>query len=94
MCVSYLNDSLIFVFLYFCFNFVAKGGKDWTYQPSKLNDLQQDLLLIVAGVSQDTHFNETQVRQEWTDAHAARYIVDRLGAFFPEAPITVEEISK
>lgn len=72
----------------------AKGGKDWTYQPSKLNDLQQDLLLIVAGVSQDTHFNETQVRQEWTDAHAARYIVDRLGAFFPEAPITVEEISK
>lgn len=64
------------------------GAKGRTrYTPQKLNDLQQDLLLIVAGVANDGAFNETAVRREWTDAQAVDYIRRQLGGYFPNAPL-------
>ncbi len=54
----------------------------------KLNDLQQDLLQIVAGVANDiSGFNETDVRLHWTDAQAEKYIREKLGDYFPNAPL-------
>jgi phospholipase C len=72
----------------------GKNSKSLPFQAKKLNDLQQDLLKIVAGVANDgANFNETAVAHDWTDETAATYIVNKLGAYFPNAPITVEEVT-
>lgn len=72
----------------------GKNSKSFPFQAKKLNDLQQDLLKIVAGVANDgANFNETAVAHDWTDETAATYIVNKLGAYFPNAPITMEEVT-
>lgn len=65
---------------------VAQRPKGYEYSPRPLNDLQEDLLPIVAGATGDSSFLPEKTKG-WTDADAVAYIKERFRNYFPSVEL-------
>jgi phospholipase C len=58
------------------------NSEPYVYRPRPLSDLQQEMLMVVAGATDDKTFSMEKIAQ-WTDAEAIAYTNKRFEGFFP-----------